>query len=106
MVVPLSQTDQCREMMSACQNRVLADTAKLQADQREYSQRQMATLEADRARRRAEDKLLAAEQKARGKGKDPTTSQRYQRAQNEYASVCRVVIGTSSFFCCHFLWHW
>ncbi|CAL8099820.1 unnamed protein product [Calicophoron daubneyi] len=77
---------QCREMMSACQDRVLADTAKLQADQREYANRQASTLEADRARRRAEDKLLAAGQKARGKGKDPTESQRCQRAQNEYSS--------------------
>ncbi|CAH8456570.1 unnamed protein product [Schistosoma turkestanicum] len=75
---------QCREMMSACQDRVLANTTKLQADQREYAHRQAATLEADRIRRRAEDKLLAANQKARSKGKDPDNSQRSMRAQNEF----------------------
>ncbi|CAH8483816.1 unnamed protein product [Heterobilharzia americana] len=75
---------QCREMMSACQDRVLANTSKLQTDQREYAHRQAATLEADRIRRRAEDKLLAANQKARSKGKDPDNSQRSMRAQNEY----------------------
>ncbi|VDQ02141.1 unnamed protein product, partial [Trichobilharzia regenti] len=71
-------------MMSACQDRVLANTTKLQADQREYINRQAATQEADRIRRRAEDKLVAANQKARSKGKDPDNSQRSMRAQNEY----------------------
>lgn len=75
---------QCREMMSSCQDRVLANTTKLQADQREYAHRQAAALEADRIRRRAEDKLLAANQKARSKGKDPDNSQRSMRAQNEF----------------------
>ncbi|KAH8852050.1 SLIT-ROBO Rho GTPase-activating protein 3 [Schistosoma japonicum] len=75
---------QCREMMTACQDRVLTNTTKLQADQREYAHRQAATLEADRIRRRAEDKLLAANQKARSKGKDPDFSQRSMRAQNEF----------------------
>ncbi|KAH9595493.1 SLIT-ROBO Rho GTPase-activating protein 1 [Schistosoma haematobium] len=79
---------QCREMMSSCQDRVLANTTKLQADQREYAHRQAAALEADRIRRRAEDKLLAANQKARSKGKDPDNSQRSMRAQNEFDLVC------------------
>ncbi|CAH8453869.1 unnamed protein product [Dicrocoelium dendriticum] len=74
---------QCREMMTACQERVLANSAKLQSDQRDYANKQLATLDAERQRRRAEDKMLVAAQKARSKGKDPNSSQRFLRAQTE-----------------------
>ncbi|OON17491.1 hypothetical protein X801_06669 [Opisthorchis viverrini] len=77
----------CREMMSCCQDRVLSNTAKLQADLREYMNKQTATIEAGRVCRRFEDKLTVSDQKARSKGKDPTTSQRYLRSQKEFEAV-------------------
>ncbi|KAG5447129.1 SLIT-ROBO Rho GTPase-activating protein 3, variant 2 [Clonorchis sinensis] len=81
---------QCREMMSCCQDRVLSNTAKLQADLREYMNKQTATIEAGRVCRRFEDKLTVSDQKARSKGKDPTTSQRYLRSQKEFEAKQQV----------------
>ncbi|KAF5404798.1 Slit robo rho gtpase activating protein 1 [Paragonimus heterotremus] len=85
---------QCREMMSACQERVLASTAKLQQDQREYGTKQLTALEADRQRRRAEEKVQLAAQKAKSKNKDPKSSQRFLRAQNEFSSKDLTYTGT------------
>ncbi|VEL43540.1 unnamed protein product [Protopolystoma xenopodis] len=83
-------------MMALCQDRVLANTAKLQSDQRDYASRQAATLEADRVRRRSEDRFVAAEQRAQAKGKQPEQSQRCQRARAEYDAFASFGCGNLS----------
>ncbi|KAA3677979.1 uncharacterized protein DEA37_0013243 [Paragonimus westermani] len=93
---------QCREMMSACQERVLISTAKLQQDQREYGTKQLTALEANRQRRRAEEKMQLAAQKAKSKNKDPKSSQRFLRAQNEFSSHPQffLLLRSQSNVCC------
>ncbi|VDM16271.1 unnamed protein product [Hydatigera taeniaeformis] len=75
---------QCREMMVRCQEKVFANIAKLQSDQREYGQRQNTQLDADRICKRSEEKLTAALDYIQSKKKEPEKSQKFRRAQADY----------------------
>ncbi|KAL5970250.1 SLIT-ROBO Rho GTPase-activating protein 2, partial [Taenia solium] len=75
---------QCREMMVRCQEKVFANIAKLQSDQREYGQRQSTQLDADRICKRSEEKLTAALDYIQSKKKEPEKSQKFRRAQADY----------------------
>ncbi|KAM7535412.1 hypothetical protein Aperf_G00000098362 [Anoplocephala perfoliata] len=75
---------QCREMMIRCQEKVFANIAKLQSDQREYGQRQSSQIDADRICKRSEEKLTAALNYIQSKKKEPEKSQKFRRAQVDY----------------------
>uniref|UniRef100_A0A5K3F1I7 Rho-GAP domain-containing protein n=1 Tax=Mesocestoides corti TaxID=53468 RepID=A0A5K3F1I7_MESCO len=75
---------QCREMMVRCQEKVFANIAKLQSDQREYGQRQSTQLDAERIRKRSEEKLTVALNYIQSKKKEPEKSQKFRRAQADY----------------------
>lgn len=73
--------------MHHCQEKVLANTAKLQSDQREYGQRQSAQMDADRIQKRSEIKLTEALNHVQAKKKDQEKSSRYKRAKAVYDQV-------------------
>ena len=74
--------------MVRCQEKVFANIAKLQTDQREYGQRQSTQMEADRIWKRSEEKLTAALNYIQSKKKEPEKSQKFRRAQADYNQVC------------------
>ncbi|VDK22639.1 unnamed protein product [Taenia asiatica] len=71
-------------MMVRCQEKVFANIAKLQSDQREYGQRQSTQLDADRICKRSGEKLTAALDYIQSKKKEPEKSQKFRRAQADY----------------------
>lgn len=78
--------------MVRCQEKVFANIAKLQSDQREYGQRQSTQLDADRICKRSEEKLTAALDYIQSKKKEPEKSQKFRRAQADYNQVRRFVL--------------
>ena len=74
-------------MMVRCQEKVFANIAKLQTDQREYGQRQSTQMDADRICKRSEEKLTAALNYIQSKKKEPEKSQKFRRAQADYNQV-------------------
>lgn len=74
-------------MMLRCQEKVFANIAKLQSDQREYGQRQSTQMDAERIHKRHEEKLAIALNYVKSKKKEPENSHKFRRAQAEYNQV-------------------